>query len=267
MNRHNNTKQTLITSLLLVLAVLAANPQPTEALRPQTPTGNRPPALTPFADADPVPKLDLRPEIQPDSARQAAETFLAFMSVGYDPSVERHAGGSIMGGDWKGYELAWGMMGKSRPSFNDFQSQWAGTIRIGVIQLEPITPTLFFVELQRVAWYQDHWAVSYFAGHLEVAKASTEWRVAKFKVCTESLAQPNIIGHRSWHQDDQALAAIMAGFQFGEYDVVVRRYERRTAWIQLRNKQTGKVKAFRMARVLEGSWHILEPGRSQFCGG
>lgn len=174
--------------------------------------------------------------------------------------------GPLWGGDWKGYENAWDIMGDSRPSFNDFQAQWAGTIRMGVIQLEAITPNLFFVELERVAWYKDHWAVSYFAGNLEAIKTAKGWRVANFKVCTERLAQPTIIGHTSWHHDDQALASIIAGFKFDEYEVEVRRYERRTVLIQLRDKRSGKVQAFRMARGVEGSWHILEPGRWPICG-
>lgn len=265
MNRPKHAKPYL-TVLLIALVLSWMTPCPVHALNREALTGKRPQALTPFASEDPVPKLEVRPHRQLDSARDVAETFLAFLSVGYDPSLEGHVGGTVMGGDWKGYENAWNLMGDSRPSFNDFQVQWAGTIRMGIIQLEPITPNLFFVELERVAWYKDHWAVSYFAGDLETMKIAQGWRVANFKVCTESLAQPNIIGHTSWHQDDQALAAIIAGFKFGEYDVVARRYERRTVFIQLRDKRSGAMQAFRMARVVEGAWHILEPSRGPICG-
>lgn len=193
-----------------------------------------------------------------------AETFLAHLSTGYSPALEYRAGGTIIGGDWQGHEKAWELMGPDRPSFNDFQARWAGTIRMGVIQVEPITPTLFFVELERVAWYGDHWAVSYWNGELETGKSGPDWHVRRFRVCTESLARPNIIGHTNWHQDDLALASVMGGVR--EPEVLERRYERRTVRLRLRNKQTGEVKAFRMARVVEGAWRILEPRRWPICG-
>ena len=237
-----------------------------QALSNKESPANQPPALTPFADNDPIPKLELRPLAVLNSSRDVAESFLALMSVGYDPSVESHAGGTVIGGDWQGYEKAWELMGDSRPSFSEFQAQWAGTIRIGLIQLEPITPNLFFVELERVSWYEDHWAVSYFVGTLETTQTGEGWRISDWTMCTENLAQPNIIGHRSWHQDDVALASVLAGFKSGEYEVVTRRYGRRTGLMRLRHKTTGDEKAFRMARVVEGSWYILEPGRGPICG-
>jgi|GEM_PF-6463770 len=98
-----------------------------------------PPALAPFGANDPVPKLSLKPHPQPKNARETADTFLARMATGYDPEIEAtgRTGGTMIGGDWAGYEKAWSMLAEPRSSLNDFQTPWAGTARIGVVQLAP----------------------------------------------------------------------------------------------------------------------------------
>lgn len=261
----------LITCLILSLVVVGLD-VPSWSTAFGAPTrepiveGQQPPALTPFAKDDPIPKLSLHPTDRGGSPIEIAETFLAHLTVGYHPIAERHAGGTIMGGDTKGFEKAWAMMGENRPSLEQFQASWSGTLRMGVIQLEPITPNLFFVELERIEWCGDHWAISYYFGELQVSKTSSGWQVLRFELCPERLDVPNIIGHTSWHHSDVALASVAAGLKYDEYDVISRQYQRRTVNISLRNKKTGEVKDLRMARVVEGSWMVLEPRGWPTCG-
>lgn len=97
MNKRSKAKQHVVV-LLALLVVSWTTPIPVDAVSREVLTGKRPQALTPFADDDPVPKLEVRPHARFNSARDVAETFLAFLVVGYDPSLEGHVGGTIMGG-------------------------------------------------------------------------------------------------------------------------------------------------------------------------
>lgn len=99
----------LMVTLSLVCGVSAAAPD-----TPPKVTGHEPPAMAPYAENDPIPKVTLPEHAQPFAdGRQAVETFLSLLSRGYHPGIESLAGGSIPGDD-RAFEKAWELLGPVR---------------------------------------------------------------------------------------------------------------------------------------------------------
>lgn len=248
---------------LLVAVVLArtafAQPQNTTPdPRPQPRVvGQRPPALAPFAENDPIPKLSLVPHPQQNTPRQAAESFLAHLSKGY--SIPGMRGGEIIGGEANGYDLAWSFMGPNRPALSDFKRGWEGTVATKVIQLEPSDDTRFFVEFERVQRCADHWAVSFYHGVVDTVKTPEGWRVQDLRMEPDNLVGTNIAGHQGWQQDEEYMAKWSMSPQEEQQPWVVqgRRYARRTVTLHLRHAKTGETRIIRLARTLDGSWEPL----------
>ncbi|HWH69190.1 MAG TPA: hypothetical protein VNT26_07380, partial [Candidatus Sulfotelmatobacter sp.] len=63
MNKLTKAKQH-VAVLLAILVISWMSPIPVNALSREVLTGKRPQALTPFADDDPVPKLEVQPHAQ-----------------------------------------------------------------------------------------------------------------------------------------------------------------------------------------------------------
>lgn len=177
---------------------------------------------------------------------------MAYLSTGLnvDPSV---TGGTIPG-ITDGYERAWELMVGDRPSLAQFKEQWAGTVRLGVIQLEAMDDERFFVELQRVEYAKDHWATSFYTAEIRTAKTMDGWRILGFEPRAENFIQINLGGHQAWLHDVETVIKVLAG---AVVDIKSISYERRVATIQMKDVTTGKSKTMRLARLVEGTWVLL----------
>jgi hypothetical protein len=147
-----------ILCLILHTAPIAAQP---------TTKGERPPALAPYAENDPVPKLALKPYPDQNTPRRAVESFLAYLSTGLNMTTTSV---STLFGLKNGYEMAWSLMTDPKPSLEQFKSQWANTARLGSIQVEPIDDQEYFVELERLDLVGDRWVSSFYFGTIATTK-------------------------------------------------------------------------------------------------
>jgi hypothetical protein len=234
-------------------------PNPSFAIAPPREYGKEPPALTPYAPNDPIPKLNLRAHSDQKTPRQAIESFLAYLSDGLNISSVTYTGGTVPGLS-DGYEKAWALLDDNRPSLQDFKRQWAETVRLGVVQLEPVNDTRYFVELERLHLCGDHWAVAYYFGELTTAKTQGDWRIRQFEVKPENLVAVNLGGHQAWIHHIQPAALAMTG---QGWEVQAVRYEKRIASVEVTNNATGQNQTLWLARLVEGSWVPLKGNRGR----
>lgn len=201
--RNRSTTAIVILVTVAPAGIALAEPRnatPTLRQRPRV-VGQRPPALTPFAENDPIPKLSLVPHSRQETPSQAAESCLYHLSKGYYvPGIVEPD--SIIGGEAQGYQLAWWLLGPERPSLTDFKERWEGTVAIKGVQLESIDDKRFFVEFQRVERCEDHWAVSFYHGVLTTVKTPEGWRVQDLHVEPDNLVGTNIARHQGWQHDE-----------------------------------------------------------------
>lgn len=150
------------------------------------------------------------------------------------------------------------MLGPDRPPFEAFKANWTGTVRIGVIQLEEISPDRFFFEMERIAWHQNSWTVSYYIGEITVHHDNGRY-VSKFEHCTEPLVVHNIGGHQGAQHSVLAMVRLddRSPARDRAWDVKQVRYERRTAAVDLSHRETGQQMTLRFARIVEGTWVLL----------
>lgn len=218
--------------------------------------GQRPPALAPYAENDPLPKLTLKPSSRQDTPRQAVETFLAHLSAS-ENVANAPTGGSLPGSP-QGFERALALMvDDGRPSLSQFKERWHETARLGVVQLEPMDRSRFFVEIERIAFCDGNWAVSYYAGHISALQTPQGWRIKEFDIHPENLVRVNIGGHPGLKHDEVSLARILTTTPQGRWEVQTITYAGRVATVRLREKGTEHVREVRMARTAEGSWELL----------
>lgn len=248
------------TIVLLVIGLFYGISAPGTIPLVRAQVAQEPLALAPYAADDPIPKLDLKPHLHQDTPGKVVESFLSYLSDGLN-TLTADTGGSVFGLP-DGYQKAWALMGPTRPSLSDFKNQWPETVRLGVIQLEPISDTRFFVELQRVHWIQDHWASAFYFGEVTAAKSSSEWWVSGFSVQPENLVSMNLGGHQKWQQSIRSAAAVLASTVYGSrpMDWVVEHvaYTRRIATVHLRHKVQGVSQSVTLARLVEGRWVPLK---------
>lgn len=219
--------------------------------------GTAPQPLTPYSTGDPIPKLTLTVHPRQETPRQVVESFLSYLSQGLNLSNFSYAGGTVPG-IHNGYEKAWELLNSKRPSLQEFKRQWSETVRLGVVQLEPVDDTHFFVELERLQLCGDHWAVAYYSGELTAVKTTEGWRIGQFKAEPENLVSVNLAGHQAWIHNIQPAARTVAG---PGWDVEEITYERRIANVKMKNKTTGAMKTVRLSRLVEGRWVPLTSNR------
>jgi hypothetical protein len=221
--------------------------------------GKRPPALAPYAEDDPIPKLTLNPHKHQATARQAAESFLAYLSN--TPNIQYAPTGGTVPGLTNGWARAWELLASHPPTLDQFKAAWPETARLGVIQLEPMRDDRFFVELQRVEYCGDHWSTSFYSGEVMTTKVGDAWRIKDMKVSPEDLVRINIGGHPpAWIHEEGPVAARFAfspTLPPNSWNIESVRYERRTAIVSVRLKATGETKTVRLARTVEGTWYPL----------
>lgn len=219
------------------------------------PKSTQPPALAPYAEHDPLPKLGLKPYPNQNTATQVVESFLAFLSLG-DNSGDAPTGGTIPGYR-DGYEQAWRLMTDERLSLTEFKDRWLSTVRLGVVQLEPTSSgNTFFVELERLEYCRDHWAISYYVGSITAMETPHGWRISSFAVSPENLVRSNIGGHQGWAHNVESVVTTSLT-PSGDWELQTVSYDRRTATVSAKNKKSGIAKTVRLARTVEGSWRIL----------
>lgn len=250
-------------AILMLLCSLAPGSAQARPAR-QRVTGQPPPAQAPFAEDDPIAALRLKPHVQQESPRQAVESFLYYLSIGYDPAVLEHAGGSL--GDAQGYHKAWLLLAEPRPAEAAFVQQWRGTAAMKVLQIELMDrPERFFVELQRVDWCGDRWATSFFWGEVLAVKIAEGWRVSKVTLRPENLVYSNVGGHQGWQHSADFMAVWYARLVppgkpepwKESWELVSLSYQRGSVTAVVRQPQTKERRTVRMARVMEGSWALL----------
>lgn len=191
-------KTELIARVILLLICALTFVPPLEA-RPIT-TGDRPPALTPYAENDPVPKLVLKPLPEQNTSRQAVESFLAYLALGLN--MTRVTTSGILLGLREGYDSAWSLMTNPKPTLEDFKAQWPNTARLSTTQIEAIDQRDYFVELERLDYVDSRWVVSYYLGTITSVKTKVGWRIERFSVYPEDLASINLGGHQAWLNDE-----------------------------------------------------------------
>lgn len=250
-------------AILILLCTLSTGGALARPAEPRV-TGKPPPAQAPFAEDDPIAALRLKPHAQQASPRQAVESFLYYLSTGYDPAVMGHGGGSL--GDPQGYHKAWLLLAEPRPAEGGFAQQWQGTAAMKVLQIEPMDrPERFFVELQRLDWCGDRWATSFYWGEITAVKTDAGWRVSKVALRPENLVFSNVGGHQGWQHSADFMAVWYARLVppgkpepwEEQWDLLSLAYQRRSVTAVVRQPQMKESRTVRMARVMEGSWALL----------
>lgn len=232
----------IITVMAMFAGILSAQPR-----------RDQPPALAPFAKDDPIPTVVVKPHDRQRTPMEAAESFLAHLSRGHGVP-----GASIIGSDPKGYEKAWNLMGRDRPSLAEFQEHWEGTAALKVVQFEPTEGNRFFVELERVERCNEHWAVSFYSGSLETVQTSEGWRVHALNISPEDLVGINVAGHQGWQHDEQYMAKwVLSRPPDESWRVDGLQYVGRTVTVHLHHPVTRQTRTVRLIRTMEGSRGLL----------
>lgn len=251
-------KTELIARVILLLICALTFVPPLEA-RPIT-TGDRPPALTPYAENDPVPKLVLKPLPEQNTSRQAVESFLAYLALGLN--MTRVTTSGTLFGLREGYDSAWSLMTNPKPTLEDFKAQWPNTARLSTTQIEAIDQRDYFVELERLDYVDSRWVVSYYLGTITSVKTKVGWRIERFSVYPEDLASINLGGHQAWLNDELSVAKVMSGMSSPQ--VVSVGYKRRTAAVTLKDSDSQQTRTVRLARLMNGTWKGLNKAQFRY---
>jgi hypothetical protein len=251
-------KADLITKAILPVVCVFTFATPLEA---RTVTkGDRPPALAPYAENDPIPKLVLKPFPEQRTSRQAVESFLAYLASGIN--MTRVTTSGTLFGLRQGYESAWSLMTDPKPTLQDFKAQWANTARIGTTQIEAIDQRDYFVELERLEYVDSRWVISYYLGTVTTVKTGDGWRIERFSVYPEDLASINLGGHQAWLHSEISVAK--AGSGMPDSEVLSISYERRAATVKLKDRNSKQTRTVRLARLMEGTWKGLNKAQFRY---